>query len=648
MNRKTMLFLWAMSLQFMVVWGQIKLPKLISDGAILQRDTELKIWGWSAAGEAIEIHFNNKVFQTKADEQGDWHFMLPPQKAGGPHHMIFQGSNKIEVHNILFGEVWLCSGQSNMELTMQRLRDTYPDIIKNSKNTKIRQFLVPDKYDFNTAHTDLVSGIWKEADPETLLEFSGVAYFFAKDIFEKYQIPVGLINAALGGSPVEAWMSEDALKQFPQAYDELLRFKNSDLISEIEEKDQKRQQQWYQELNEGDEGLVKGAAWYAESFNDTNWEQMQMPSFWADHELGNVNGVVWLRKHIIVPDNWIGKEAKLWLGRMVDQDHVYVNGQFVGSTGYQYPPRKYEINDTLLKEGKNSITVRLINKQGKGGFVSGKPYFISVGKDTIDLQGKWKYKLGTKMEPLRSQTFIRWKPGGLYNRMIAPLLQYKIKGAIWYQGESNTKHPKPYFETFPALIANWRAKWQIGDFPFLYVQLANFMEETTTPTESAWAELRQAQLNTLKVNNTGMAVTIDLGEWNDIHPLNKQDVGKRLAQEAYKLAYGETKTNTCPVPMKYRFLENKVKITFANAARGLVSNNGKPLSSFELSNDGKHFVKAKAIIKGKKVLVWSEKITNPSAIRYAWSNNPEKANLYSKAGLPASPFEVKNEGGKLK
>lgn len=641
MNKKSVIFS-ALLLFSIFGWSQISLPKLISDGAILQRGTELKIWGWAAPNEAVTLNFNKATYETKADESGNWQLLIPKQKAGGPYEMEFMGTNKITLKNILIGDVWVCSGQSNMELTMNRLQDQYPEVIKKSKNNKIRQFLVPDKYDFNEPNKDFESGSWEEANPGNLLEFSGVAYFFAKDLYDRYNVPIGLINSALGGSPVEAWMSEDALEKFPESYDELQKFKDKKLIKEIEEKDKERQQSWYGELGSKDVGLIKGSEWFLPNTEDSDWEEMEVPNFWAEQGLSDVNGVVWFRKHVNVPNSMIGKETKLWLGRIVDQDHVYVNGEFLGTTGYQYPPRKYNVPSNLLKDGKNTITVRIINEQGKGGFVHDKPYFLAVDRDTINLIGKWKYRLGATMEPLAGPTFIRWKPGGLYNRMIAPLLNYKIRGVIWYQGESNTGNPDQYFDTFPAMINNWRDKWKIGNFPFLYVQLANFMEETEEPTESNWAALRQAQLETLAVPNTGMAVTTDLGEWNDIHPLNKKDVGQRLAQQAYKLAYGEKNSVLSPIPKIKIFLKKKVIIGFKNSKNGLISNNGKPLTYFEISNDGVNFFKAKAIIKGKKVHVWNENILHPTEVRYAWANNPKKANLFSKEGMPVSPFEVRD------
>jgi sialate O-acetylesterase len=627
------------------VISQIRLPKLISDGIVLQRNEKVKIWGWAWPKEKINLVFKSKTYSTEADLQGNWAIILPAQKAGGPYEMVLKASNEIKIKDILFGDVWICSGQSNMELPMERVKEKYGEVIKNSKNSKIRQFLVPDKYDFNRPETDLDSGNWIAANPETVLNFSAVGYFFAKEIYEKQQIPIGLINTALGGSPVESWMSEEALKPFPKTYEEAQKFKNDDLIKQIESSDKQRSDDWYKEVNANDKGLLeKNTQWNQSNLNDSDWSKMSIPGFWANQSIGNVNGVVWFRKEIEVPKTMVGKPAKLFMGRIVDQDFVYVNGEMVGTTGYQYPPRRYDVKSTILKEGKNTIAIRVINNSGNGGFVLDKPYFLAVGNDTIDLKGEWKYKLGTAMKPLQGPTFIRWKPVGLYNAMIAPLLNLKIKGVLWYQGESNTYNTKEYAQTFPAMINNWRAKWGQGDFPFLFVQLANFMDDYPEPRESNWAALRQSQLETLSVSNTGMAVTIDVGEWNDIHPLNKEAVGHRLALLARKMTYGETKiTASSPMPSVAKFEKDKAIITFVNIGGGLITKNGTELKAFAISNDGVNFVWAKAKIVGDKVEIWNEKISNPIVVRYAWDNNPAAANLFSKEGLPSTPFEVKKK-----
>jgi sialate O-acetylesterase len=645
MNQIKTLIIALLFVQTSAVIGQIKLPKLISDGIILQRNEKVKIWGWASPKEKIKLEFKSKTYSTEADEKGNWAIILPAQKAGGPYEMVFKASNEIIIKDVLFGDVWICSGQSNMELPMERVKEKYGDVIKNSKNSNIRQFLVPDKYDFKQPQTDLDSGNWIAANPETVLNFSAVAYFFAKEIYEKQQVPIGLINTALGGSPVESWMSEEALKPFPKTYEEAKKFKNDELIKQIESSDKNRNDDWYKELNVNDKGLSdKNLLWSQSNFNDSDWAQMEIPGFWANQSIGNVNGVVWFRKEIEVPKSMVGQSAKLFMGRIVDQDFVYVNGEMIGTTGYQYPPRRYEVKSTILKEGKNTIAIRVINNSGKGGFVFDKPYFLTVGNDTIDLKGKWKYKLGAEMEPLQGPTFIRWKPVGLYNAMIAPLLNLKIKGALWYQGEANTFNAKEYAQTFPAMINNWREKWGQGDFPFLFVQLANFMEDYPQPRESNWAALRQSQLETLNIKNTGMAVTIDVGEWNDIHPLNKEAVGYRLALLARKMTYGETKIKaSSPMPSASKFEKDKAIIAFANVGAGLTIGNGTELKSFSVSNDGVNFVWAKAKIVGNKVEVWNEKISNPTVVRYAWDNNPAAANLFSKEGLPSTPFEVKKK-----
>lgn len=624
------------------LYSQVRLPRLISDGMVLQRETDVKIWGWAAPGENISLSFRGKAYKTSANESGKWSINLPPMQAGGPYEMTIQASNQLKINDILVGDVWVASGQSNMELTMQRAAPIYQDIIAQAGNPSIRHFDVPDRYNFNQPQEDLAGGSWQAATPESVLNFSAVAYFFAKELYEKYRIPIGLINASLGGSPVEAWLSEEALKEFPAHFEEAQRFKDDALIRQIEEKDRAISNTWYASLRKRDKGYQDPAApWHAPEVDASQWPTMTLPGYWADEKLGPVNGVVWFRKDIEVPTSMAGKSAKLLLGRIVDSDSVFMNGTFVGTTGYQYPPRRYEIPANFLKEGKNTLVVRVINNSGKGGFVEDKPYLLAAGEDTLDLKGEWHYQLGATMDALPGQTFIRWKPLGLYNGMIAPLLNFPIKGVIWYQGESNADRAAEYDELFAALISDWRQKWKQGDFPFLYVQLANFMETAKQPSDSEWASLREAQLNALNVPNTAMAVAIDLGEWNDIHPLNKQDVGKRLALAAQKVAYGDKKVvHSGPLYQSMKKEGNKVVLTFSQAGSGLVAKGGGKLKYFAVAGPDNKWVWANAVIKGNKVIVWSEEIANPVAVRYAWADNPEGANLYNKEGLPASPFQT--------
>lgn len=347
-----------------------------------------------------------------------------------------------------------------------------------------------------------------------------------KNLYETYKVPIGLINSALGGSPVQAWLSEDALKNYPEYYEEAQRLGKPGVIDSLEQIDQDRIRGWYAEVNSGDAG--NSNHWEQKDLEDSGWTEFVVPGYWNFDGKEKQNGVVWFRKKFEVSEAQAGQSAKLLLGRIVDADSVFVNGQFVGNTTYQYPPRRYEIPKDLLVQGENTISVKVLNERGRGGFVSDKPYEINFDDESkIELSGKWMHKAGFLTSPLQPQTFYRWKPEGLYNAMIHPIEKYHIKGVIWYQGESNTGDPEAYKTLFPDMIADWREKWgqQPEDFPFIFVQLANFMEAYDAPTDSNWARLREAQLETLQVPNTGMAVAIDVGEWNDIHPLNKKRCG---------------------------------------------------------------------------------------------------------------------------
>ncbi|WP_029272876.1 sialate O-acetylesterase [Flavobacterium sp. KJJ] len=619
-------------------YSQIKLPRLISDGMILQRDIPVKIWGWAGPNEKVEISFNKKKFQTMSSQDGNWTIVLPAQKAGGPYEMILSASNTIALKDILFGDVWLCSGQSNMELPMERVKDKYKDSIAKADNPNIRQFLVPDQYDFAKENVDLSSGEWRSVNPQNILNFSAVAYFFASEIYAKYKIPIGLINSALGGSPAECWISAEAVKKFPEYDGEYQKFKDGKLGTQIEENDRKINTDWYKSVNQQDEGLKNH--WSKPDLEDSDWATMNIPGYWADNALGNTNGAVWFRKEVDL-SNLKATNAKLILGRIVDADSVYVNGNFVGTTSYMYPPRKYAFDPKFLKEGKNEIAIRVINNTGRGGFVADKPYQLIIDNDSIDLKGSWKYKLGTKMLPLPPQTFIRWKPVGLYNSMIAPLKNYGIKGVLWYQGESSTKKPAEYAALMETLINNWRTEWKQGSFPFLFVQLTNFMDPKREPGESNWAALRQQQKNILAVPNTGMAVTIDIGEWNDIHPLNKYDVGKRLALQARKVAYGEKNiVSSGPLFKEMEQKGNQLILSFTDVGSGLIAKNNAVLRGFEIAEKDGKFVWANAVIEGNKIKVWSDTVAQPFKVRYAWADNPIEANLFNKEDLPASPFEA--------
>jgi sialate O-acetylesterase len=396
-----------------------------------------------------------------------------------------------------------------------------------------------------------------------------------------------------------------------------------------------------------DKGLNGAKTWYDTAFIPRNWHHFWLPGYWADQGVKNLNGVVWFRKEIILPASAQGQPAKLFLGRIVDADQTYVNGQSVGNITYKYPPRRYNVPAGLLKPGKNVIIVRVLNTSGKGGFVPDKPYHLNIGKEVIDLRGEWVYQVGQVFSPADTFTppvfTAQNEPAGLYNTMVASVINYTIKGLLWYQGESNVDKAAEYGRLLAALIADWRSRWKQGDVPFIYAQLPNFNEVEYLPAESDWAMLREGQLKALSVPNTGMAVTIDAGEWNDIHPLNKKDVGERLAIAAENVAYGEKNiVASGPIYQSALVKGSRIAISFKNTGSGLVKHDGTELEQFAIAGADKKFVWATAIIEGDKVIVWNEKVINPLYVRYAWADNPEGANLYNKEGLPASPFRTDN------
>jgi sialate O-acetylesterase len=619
--------------------AQVRLPRLVSDGMVLQRDVPLHIWGWASPGEKVRVVFAGEQVSGETDHLGNWSVMLGPKHAGGPFNLTIDGSNHVEVRNVLVGEVWVCSGQSNMELPMERVKERYPAVIAGSENSSIRQFHVPTRYDLSGPVDSLNGGKWEAASPSTVLQFSAAAYFFARALYAQYQVPIGLINCAVGGSPAEAWLSAEALERFPDLKTIAIRYADKAFRDSIVTAERVASDAWYHHLWEEDKGLRGERPWYDPAFNASPWATMPVPGFWADQGLGPVNGVVWFRKDVDVPAGMTGVPAKLLLGRIIDRDSVYVNGVFSGTIGYQYPPRRYELPAGLLKPGKNTIVVRVINSGGRGGFVPDKPYTLTANGQTIDLKGPWKYRLGMESPPLGATTFFQYKPGALFNGELSAILPYTIRGVIWYQGESNTGHPEQYRDIFSMVISDWRSRWKESLFPFLFVQLPNFMEPVNQPSESKWAELREAQRQTLTLPNTGMAVAIDLGEWNDLHPLNKEDVGRRLALVARHVAYGEHDL-VWSGPL-YRSMEirgDRIILRFDETGGGLVAKGDTLLHYFAIAGADKHFVRAKARIDGDKVIVWSEQVPHPTIVRYAWADNPQGANLCNKEGLPASPF----------
>lgn len=615
--------------------AQIRLPRLISDGMILQRNKPIQLWGYGSPGEKVSLVFKKTTYTAITGKDGNWKLILPAQPAGGPFELSFSATNSVVVKDVLFGDVWICAGQSNMELPLYRVQDFYGSLPAQLANPAVRQFEVPDRYNFKNPEQDMAGGNWQKAQGPSLDTFTAVGFFFAAELYKRYQVPIGLINTAVGGSPAEAWLTETALKAFPKQYEELQRFKNDSLVNAVEAANTSNQRQWKALLHASDPGVKE--QWQDDGSTLSWTDSLQVPGYYP----WKGNGSVWFRKQFYLPAGQAAKPARLILGRLVDADSVYVNGRFAGATGYQHPPRRYELPQGLLKEGLNTITVRIVNSGAKGGWVPDKPYALVLDGDSVQLSGYWQYRKGAVMQPMAPQVFVRWKPGGLYNGMIAPLEQYAAKGVIWYQGEANTAKPAEYRELMKTLIAEWRGRRNESSMPFLFVQLANYLEAKPAPSESNWAATRQSQLETLDVPNTGMAVAIDVGEWNDVHPVRKREVGERLALEARRVAYGENKLlSSGPLPLSVSRKGNRLWVNFERAGKGLRTTDGKVVGYVTIAGADGRFVMADSRIRGKQLEVWHPAIALPVTVRYAWADNPAGANLVNDQGLPASPFTI--------
>ena len=622
-------------------YADIRLPALVSDDMILQREMPLHIWGWADIAEKVSIRFRNKTYKTIADAKGNWKIDLPAQKAGGPYDMTLQGQNRIELKNILIGDVWFCSGQSNMQHQMHIHPDEFAKEIETANNSEIRQFLVPMKAVLTGLAEDVDQASWKTVTPQNIKEFSVVAYFFAKNLYQQYHVPIGIINASVGGTPIEAWMSEGALQNFPDAKKLLDRNKDTAFV----ENNNRTARAYIQaQPVPVDPGMQDEIKWYIPNFDDSNWNKLMVPGFWEDQGLKDLDGTVWYRRNVTLSQEQAAGIVKVYLGRIVDADEVYVNGQSIGRTTYQYPQRRYQAAPGIFHEGTNNITVRITNYGGKGGFVPGKPCMIIAGNDSISIAGYWKYKVANTFSPgdknAPREISKHLQPAALYNGMLGPLLPYTAKGFVWYQGESNTGSGAAYTALQNTFIEDLRTKTGQPSLPVLFVQLPNFMDRSFLPQDTDWARIRDAQSKSLSLSHTGMAVAIDLGEWNDIHPDHKDEVGRRLSLAARHIAYGEDIVYSGPTLVESTFTDARVELTFGNIGSGLMFRDDDVISNFAVAGANKIFHWASATISGNKVIITNAPGEQIMYVRYAWADNPGGMKLYNREGLPAAPFRT--------
>lgn len=629
--------------------GDLRLPRLISDGMILQQKKQIKMWGFDRPGRKVMLSFLGEEYVAVADGQGRFEAVLPSMEPGGPYNLYIGNENgeEIVVTDILIGDVWLCAGQSNMELPMERVKDRYPEEIRECSEPFIRTFKVIEHSDFHGPLRELQSGSWEKADTGTILKFSATAYFFAKQMYQMTGVPVGLINTSLGGSRIQSWMSREMLQG--DVEDLLLAEKYADdaFVAGQLERNQKNMEAWHRNLDEQDQGLKRN---FKElKAPEPSFKEVSIPFFFRDTQLQGFIGSVWFLRNFQVTGGLAGKAAKLWLGTIVDSDTVYINGVMVGHTDYQYPPRKYEIPEGLLREGENTIVIRVKCENGHGRFTDGKKYALWNDEEEIDLTGKWYYEIGAACEQIEPTDFVNWKPTGLYNGMVAPCRPYTLAGILWYQGESNTHVPEVYLELMKRMVAGYRKEWG-EELPFLYVQLPNFAidryDSDADETGQGWPVVRELQRRAKKLPRVGMAVTMDLGEDNDLHPLNKKEVGFRLAMLAAKMLYGIASECEGPEICGIDYEMEKtgaVLLYFKNITDGMYAyggEKGKEIRDFELRDEQGIWHRAAAVIKEDTIrLTPVERIRiRPCGVRYLFSNISHGAMIYNRAGFPLSPF----------
>jgi sialate O-acetylesterase len=618
---------------------------------VLQRDLAIPIWGTAGPGEAVTVTLADRQARATADPQGAWKVSLGPFPAGGPHELTVSNGRTITVRDVLVGDVYLCSGQSNMEWTVGASRDAAAEMAR-ANYPGLRHFAVPKAVQARPLG-DLAGGEWQECRPQTVGSWTAVGYYFGRELHEALKIPIGLIHSSWGGTVCEAWTSAEALRTMPDFKAAVESIEATvDQLPRLEKEYARKVAAWEKALQEMDAGRGKEGkpGWEDPATDVSAWKQMELPTIWENAGLPDFDGIVWFRKDVIIPVTWTGKELTLSLGPIDDMDVTFWNGRRVGAietAGQWQTPRVYKIPGEVVQPGKNALVVKVTDTGGAGG-IYGKPEQMKLQGPgpAIALAGPWSYSIGLdfskvppKPPPPAFSAGNPNSPTALFNGMIAPLIPYGLKGAIWYQGESNVGRARQYQTLFPTMIRDWRSRWGVGEFPFLFVQLANFMKPRDEPGESAWAELQEAQLRSLSVPHTGMAVICDIGDAADIHPRNKQDVGRRLAQWALATTYGRPIVPSGPLYRSMSVEGGRVRIRFGNVGGGLVAKGGD-LRHFAISGQDKKWVWAEAKIDGDTVVVFSEKVPQPAAVRYAWADNPEGCNLYNREGLPASPFRT--------
>jgi sialate O-acetylesterase len=620
----------------------LRLPRIFGDGMVLQRGAAVPVWGWAAPGTAVTVSLHGSTARATADGAGAWRVSLPALAAGGPYEMdVAGGGSRIVLRDVLVGDVWVASGQSNMELSVSSALNAEREIAA-ANDPRMRHFTVPESWS-TTPAADVTGGSWEPADPRHVGHFSAVAYFFARDLRAELGVPIGIIHTSWGGSNVETWTSREALGLTDSAW-------NAVMAHERARSDSIRQALAAKlgSLPAVDEGMAGGrAAWADPSLDDSGWAAIDVPGVWERQGYVGMDGVVWYRTSFELTADDAARGVTLGLGMIDDNDATWVNGVQVGRTNGYNAPRVYAVPASALHAGRNVLAVRVEDGGGDGG-IYGDPsrVYVEAGGARRPLAGPWRFRVGMVTFGQDGQRTNKI-PTVLYNQMLHPLLGVPIRGVIWYQGESNANNEAQaaaYRQQFATLIRSWRREWTgtRAAFPFIWAQLPNFgAADSVPPAHAGWATLRESQAAALALPATGQAVTIDVGDAMDLHPRDKQSVGHRMALAARSVAYGEHVESQGPTYLRHTVRGDSVIVDLSHAAGGLVSRStGGEIGGFAVAGADRRWAWAHARVQGGRVVVWSDAVRNPVAVRYAWSNGPVGLSLYNREGLPAAPFRT--------
>lgn len=610
---------------------------LFTDSAILQRHADVPIVVFSDDTDTLTLRLNDEVIGSADVQNGRWSLAIPAQQAGGPHTISVEGNDvSLAISDVYFGDVYLTSGQSNMELTLARTEEAYPEDVAQADYAQIREFTVPDAFDFTKPLSEPGESQWKKAQAEHIRSLSAVGFYFARHLHRYEGVPIGIVNASLGGSPIEAWMAPRLLTPYPQALEAAAPFKDAAFIEQTQQADQAAAQDWHSTLASRDAGLHDDPPWYAENADTSDWKTFTVPGR-PDFAQAGFTGSWWAKKTVSL-SRTPEQPMILRLGRIRDADEVWVNGTRIGNTTYHYPPRRYTVPQNALRKGDNTITVRVIANNGNTEFFADKAFFLGTDTQRISLAGEWHYKQAATMDDAApTQTFIRWKPTGLYHAMIAPLTDFPLSGVLWYQGESNTGEPDTYAQKMLAMMDDWRQAWEQPDLPFFLVQLTNYMTPQTGPEQSHWAQLRDEQAQAATTPNAYVVTTIDAGEYNDIHPVNKRVVGERLAKQAQHAVYQRDVNISGPQVQSAAVNGSSVELTITDpqGLRMLTTAH----SGFTLAGENGDYHWATLERDGNRFTLHSDNVDKPVTVRYGWADNPIYK-ITDAEGWPLAPFEL--------